>query len=50
MREVEEWMDNGDPTLDIALKYMSRIEEEESLLGASFHFLAVARRKSRSPR
>ncbi len=47
MREVEEWMDNGDPTLDIALKYMSQIEEEESLLGASFHFLAVARRKSR---
>ncbi len=46
MREVDEWIGRGGPYLDIALKYMRQIEEEESLLGVSFHFLAVVRRKS----
>jgi hypothetical protein len=33
-----------DAYCDFALKYMKRVEEEESLLGAGYHLLAVARK------
>ena len=42
---MNEWMDEEGRYYELALKYARAIEEEESLLGASCHLLAVARNR-----
>ena len=44
MRDLDGWIDKKDKYYEFALKYMKRVEEEESLLGASYHLQAVARK------
>ncbi len=44
MSELDGWIDRNDAYYERALRYMKRVEEEESLLGASYHLLAVARK------
>jgi ubiquinone/menaquinone biosynthesis C-methylase UbiE len=44
MSALDGWIDRKDAYYEHALRYMKRIEEEESLLGASYHLLAVARK------
>ena len=44
MKDLDDWIDKRDKYYEFALKYMKRVEEEESLLGASYHLLAVARK------
>ncbi len=44
MSELNGWLDEQGRYYDLALKYARAIEEEESLLGASFHLLGVARK------
>lgn len=39
---LNEWLDTRETYYRLALKYMQRLEEEESLLGASSHLLAIA--------
>jgi mycothiol synthase len=46
MNEMREWLDGRGRYYELALKYTRAVEEEESLLGASFHLLAVARKPS----
>jgi ubiquinone/menaquinone biosynthesis C-methylase UbiE len=41
MPALNEWIDTGEAYYRLALKYMQRLEEEESLLGASSHLLAI---------
>ena len=41
---MNEWMDEEGRYYDLARKYARAVEEEESLLGASCHLLAVARK------
>ena len=44
MRDLDTWIDARDKYYGLALKYMKRVEEEESLLGAGYHLLAVAKK------
>jgi ubiquinone/menaquinone biosynthesis C-methylase UbiE len=44
MSELNGWLDRKDACYEFALKYMKRVEEEESLLGASYHLLAIAKK------
>jgi hypothetical protein len=44
MNELNEWLDRNDRFYGLALKYMKLVEEEESLLAASFHLLAIGRK------
>jgi ubiquinone/menaquinone biosynthesis C-methylase UbiE len=41
---LNEWIDTREAYFDLALKYTQRLEEEESLLGASSHLLAIGRK------
>jgi ubiquinone/menaquinone biosynthesis C-methylase UbiE len=42
MSEMQAWLDQRGHYYELTLKYARAVEEEESLLGASFHLLAVA--------
>ena len=42
MNEMQAWLDQCGRYYELTLKYARAVEEEESLLGASFHLLAVA--------
>jgi hypothetical protein len=42
MNEMQSWLDQRGRYYELILKYARAVEEEESLLGASFHLLAVA--------
>ena len=44
LNELNEWLDSNDRFYELALKYMKLVEEEESLLGVSFHLLAIGRK------
>jgi ubiquinone/menaquinone biosynthesis C-methylase UbiE len=42
--ELDQWLDERGRTWELVLKYAKALEEEESILGASFHLLAIARK------
>jgi ubiquinone/menaquinone biosynthesis C-methylase UbiE len=42
MNEMQTWLDRQGRYYELTLKYAQVVEEEESLLGANFHLLAVA--------
>jgi len=44
MNELNEWLDKKDRFYELSLKYMKLVEEEGSLLGVSFHLLAMGRK------
>ena len=44
IKQLEDWVDKKGRTYELAVKYAQMIEEEEELLGASFHLLGVGRR------
>ena len=44
MNELSEWVGRQDRYYQLALKYARAVEEEEGLLGASFHLPAVGRK------
>jgi len=45
MSELNGWLEAKDAYYEFALKYMKRVEEEESLLGASYHLLAIGAKR-----
>jgi hypothetical protein len=44
LRQLEDWIQEKGRMHELALKYARLVEEEESLLGASFHLLGVGKR------
>ena len=44
LNELNEWLDRRDRYYELTLKYAQAVEEEPSLLGASFHLLAIVRK------
>jgi hypothetical protein len=44
MKQLDEWVDKKGRMYELAVKYAQLVEEEEELLGASFHLLGVGRR------
>jgi SAM-dependent methyltransferase len=44
LRQLEDWIQEKGRMHELALKYARLIEEEESLLGASFHLLGIGKR------
>jgi ubiquinone/menaquinone biosynthesis C-methylase UbiE len=45
LNELNDWIDRKDRFFELALKYMKQVEEEESLLGASYHLLAIGEKR-----
>jgi len=44
LKELEDWVHEKGRMYELALKYVRLVEEEEDLLGASFHLLGVGKR------
>ena len=44
IKRLDDWVDKKGRTYELAVKYAQMVEEEEELLGASFHLLGVGRR------
>lgn len=44
LTQLEEWVGKKERMYELAMKYARRIEEDEDLIGASFHLLAIATR------
>jgi hypothetical protein len=49
MKQLDEWVDKKGRMYELAVKYAQLVEEEEELLGASFHLLGVGRRSDWGP-
>jgi ubiquinone/menaquinone biosynthesis C-methylase UbiE len=46
--QLEDWIREKGRRYELAMKYARRVEEEEDLIGASFHLLGIGRRSSPS--
>jgi ubiquinone/menaquinone biosynthesis C-methylase UbiE len=44
IKQLDDWVDKKERTYELAVKYARLVEDEEELLGASFHLLGVGRR------
>jgi hypothetical protein len=44
VKQLDDWVDNKSRMYELAIKYARLVEEDEELLGASFHLLGVGRR------
>jgi ubiquinone/menaquinone biosynthesis C-methylase UbiE len=43
IKQLDDWVDKKGRMYELAVKYAQKVEEEEELLGASFHLLGVGR-------
>ena len=44
IKQLDDWVDKKGRMYELAVKYAQMVEDEEELLGASFHLLGVGRR------